>query len=161
MTKNGNQRGRQREEKVMSSKEERGRDRGSKEARRGEKVFPWTTLAPVQNVLGVTRIGRSCLHGNTHSPARKPLSTHHLSLRFRPWIRKSRPGDCQRWRGLHGAFGVVSGGLVFYWGAEMVLSLAGHSPSGPPGTHGQQHHYKPSPSAALLTLLPRGRPGPC
>ena len=56
---------------------------------------PWGTLAPVQNVLGVTRIGRSCLHGNTRSPARKPLSTHHLSLRFRPWIRKPRPGDCQ------------------------------------------------------------------
>lgn len=100
----------------------------------------------------------------THSPARKPPSTHHHSLKFRPWIRKPRPGDCQRWQGLQGAFRVLSGGilggLVLYWGAGMVLSFAGHSPSGPPGTHGQQHHYKPSCSAAFLTHLPRGAPTP-
>lgn len=72
----------------------------------------------------------------------------------------SRDLGTVRWRGLHGAFGVVNGGLVFYWGVEMVLSFAGHSPSGPPGTHGQQHHYEPSPSAALLTLLPQGAPWP-
>lgn len=85
-----------------------------------------------------------------------PLTT---TLGVSPWIRKLRPGDCQRWKGLQGAFGVLSGGilggLVRYWGAGVVLSLARHSPSGPPGTHGQ-HHYKTLPFRCTSNLSPPG-----
>lgn len=167
MTKKGNQKGRQREGKVTSSKEERGRDRGSEEARWGREGVPMDPegLLPQFRSMfsGSLKLAGAAFMG-THSPARKPLFTHHHSLKFRPWIRKPRPGDCQRWQGLQGAFRVLSGGilggLVLYWGAGMVLSFAGHSPSGPPGTHGQHHHYKPSRSAALLTRLPQGGPWP-
>lgn len=85
MTKKGNQR---EGKKIVNSKEE-SRDRGEERRQSGgeEKdglVGPEGLLPQFRRtLLGVTPVGRSCLHANTGSPARKLLSTHPHSPGFR------------------------------------------------------------------------------
>lgn len=131
----------------------------------GREVFPWTEDSCPSSERECSR-GHSNWqelpsweHTHTAQPENHRIHSPPLS-KFRPWIRRPRPGDCQRWQGLPGSIQGSQWGH-FRWigsllGAGMVLSFAGHSPSGPPGTHGQQHHYKPSCSAALPNPSPPG-----
>lgn len=61
-----------------------------------------------------------------------PLTT---TLGVSPWIRKPRPGDCQRWKGLQGAFGghfrwtgsLLGGGRGPELGTTFTLRAPRHS----------------------------------